>query len=220
MRTAADKRHYWLRKLHSLTGVAPIGGYLAFHLFENAGILVSPGLFERNAEFIESFGFLILPVEALLIGSLLFHAIYGVFIAADARPNNVRYGLGRNWFFLFQRVTGIIALVFLCYHVWDTRIEYYMGDFGYGPHVEVTAGWMARNIWGPGMIGGAAYIIGAVASTFHLTNGLWSFLIKWGVTVGPNAQRVSGWVCNAAGAGMSVAFIAVALEFKNFVASS
>src|SRR5688572_23719690 len=112
MRTAADTRHYWLRKLHSLTGVLPIGGYLFFHLFENAGILVGAELFERNAEFIESFGLLIVPVEALLLGSLLFHGIYGLFIAADARPNIARYPISRNWFFLFQRVTGVIALIF------------------------------------------------------------------------------------------------------------
>ena len=217
MRTAADKRHYWLRKLHSLTGILPIGGYLMFHLFENAGILVDHGkLFERNVAFIEGFGFLIVPVEALLIGSLLFHGIYGLFIVADARPNVVRYGLSRNWFFTFQRVTGIIALAFLVYHVWDTRIEFYLGEFGYGPHVDVTKEWMAGNIWGAGAVSAAAYIVGAVASTWHLTNGIWSFLIKWGITVGPTAQRVSGWVWNAVGVAMSVAFVAIALEFKNF----
>ena len=69
MLTAAERRHFWLRKLHSLSGLVPIGGYLFFHLFENAGVLVSPDLFERNAKFIESFDFLIAPIEALLIGS-------------------------------------------------------------------------------------------------------------------------------------------------------
>lgn len=216
MRTAADKRHYWLRKLHSLTGILPIGGYLMFHLFENAGILVGAEIFERNAEFIESFGFLIVPVEAVLIGSLLFHGIYGLFIVADARPNVVRYGLARNWFFTFQRVTGVIALAFLVYHVWDTRIEYYRGELGLIDQVHVTAEWMAGNIWGMGALGGAIYIVGAVASTWHLTNGIWSFLIKWGITVGPTAQRVSGWVWNTVGVAMSLAFVAVALEFKNF----
>ena len=218
MRTAADKRHYWLRKLHSLTGVLPIGGYLFFHLFENAGILVSGELFQRNAEFIESFGFLIAPVEALLIGSLLFHGVYGLFIVADARPNIARYPIPRNWFFLFQRVTGVIALLFIGYHVWDTRIEFYQGEYT-GQHVEITARWMGQNIWGVGaanVLTGAAYIIGATASSMHLCNGIWSFLIKWGITVGATSQRVSSWVWNGLGVAMSVAFIMVALKFRTF----
>jgi succinate dehydrogenase / fumarate reductase, cytochrome b subunit len=218
MQTAADKRHYWLRKLHSLTGVLPIGGYLFFHLFENAGILVSGELFERNALFIESFGFLIAPVEALLIGSLLFHGVYGLFIVADARPNIARYPIPRNWFFLFQRVTGVMALLFIGYHVWDTRIEFYRGQMS-GEHVAVTARWMGQNIWGIGAanaITGAAYIAGAIASSMHLCNGLWSFLIKWGITVGPTSQRVSSWVWNGLGVLMSVAFVMVALKFRTF----
>lgn len=216
MRTAADKRHYWLRKLHSLTGIAPIGGYLIFHLAENSAVLVSGAQFEANAKFIESFGKLILPVEILLIGSLVFHAVYGLFIVADARPNVARYALGRNWFFTFQRVTGIVALVFLAYHVWGTRVQVYRGELGYGPHVDVTARWMADNIWGMGVAGAAVYLLGAIASTFHLTNGIWSFLIKWGVTVGPTSQRVSGWIWNAVGIVMAVGFVMVVMQFKNY----
>ena len=216
MRTAADKRHYWLRKLHSLTGIVPIGGYLFFHLFENAAVLLSAERFQANVAFIEGFGWMILPIEALLIGSLVFHGVYGLFIVADARPNVVRYPLGRNWFFLFQRITGVIALLFIGYHVWDTRVEFYFGQLGWGPHVEVTAAWMGRNIWGAGAISATAYVIGAVASTFHLTNGIWSFLIKWGITVGPTAQRVSGWVWNTVGIVMAIGFVAIAFEFKKF----
>ncbi len=221
--TAAEKRHYWLRKLHSLTGILPIGGYLFFHLFENAGVLVPHEehgtLFVANAKFIESFSFLIVPVEAILIGSLLFHGIYGLFIAADARMNVTRYPLARNWFFLFQRVSGLIALLFIGYHVWDTRIEYYRGLFGWIAPVEVSTQWMAQNIWGAGgasWLMGTLYIIGAVASSFHLCNGIWSFLIKWGITVGPRAQRVSAYAFNFLGVAMSIAFIVIAVKFKEF----
>ena len=37
-------------------------------------------------------------------------------------------------------------------------------------------------------------VIGVVAATFHFSNGLWSFMAHWGITVGPRAQRVSGIV--------------------------
>ena len=78
---------------------------------------------------------------------------------------------------------------------------------------------MGQNIWGAGganVLTGAAYIIGATASSMHLCNGIWSFLIKWGITVGATSQRVSSWVWNGVGVAMSVAFIMVALKFRTF----
>ncbi|MNN74886.1 Succinate dehydrogenase cytochrome b558 subunit [compost metagenome] len=41
----------------------------------------------------------------------------------------------------------------------------------------------------------AVYVIGVVAACFHFSNGLWSFLISWGVTVGPRSQKVSSVLC-------------------------
>ena len=40
----------------------------------------------------------------------------------------------------------------------------------------------------------ALYVIGVVAAVFHFSNGMWSFLVSWGITVGPRAQAVSTWV--------------------------
>lgn len=217
-RTAADKRHYLLRKLHSLTGILPIGGYLLFHLFENSQILLGAEKFQKGVDFIESFQWMIIPVEALLIGSLLFHGLYGLVIAAEARPNVGRYPLARNWFFIFQRVSGVIALLFIGFHVWQTRFHVYMGMYGGWEPVHVSAKWMSENIWGAdgnNMLLASAYIIGVVMSVFHLTNGIWSFLIKWGITVGPRAQRVSAYAFTSLGVILSAAGVAIAYGFKN-----
>lgn len=40
-------------------------------------------------------------------------------------------------------------------------------------------------------------IIGVVSATFHFANGMWSFLVHWGFTVGARAQRVSAIVMMA-----------------------
>jgi len=37
-------------------------------------------------------------------------------------------------------------------------------------------------------------IIGIVAATFHFSNGLWSFFVHWGITVGARAQRLTTYV--------------------------
>jgi succinate dehydrogenase / fumarate reductase cytochrome b subunit len=33
------------------------------------------------------------------------------------------------------------------------------------------------------------FLVGTLASVFHFTNGIWTFCITWGITVGQRAQR-------------------------------
>ena len=40
------------------------------------------------------------------------------------------YPLARNWFYMMQRVTGLIALVFIALHLWEFRIAKLLGDMG------------------------------------------------------------------------------------------
>ena len=40
------------------------------------------------------------------------------------------------------------------------------------------------------------YVVGVVASSFHLGNGLWNFACKWGIAVSVKAQKAAaifGW---------------------------
>jgi succinate dehydrogenase / fumarate reductase cytochrome b subunit len=43
----------------------------------------------------------------------------------------------------------------------------------------------------------AFYIVGILSATFHLANGIWSFSIVWGLSIGPKAQRRMMWVSAA-----------------------
>jgi succinate dehydrogenase / fumarate reductase cytochrome b subunit len=154
-------------------------------------------------------------VEVVLLGSILFHGIYGLFIVRDARANMTRYPRARNWMFFLQRVTGVIAFVFIGYHVYTTRLRVYFGMWGWQPDVEVTAEWMKHNIFGNGWIVTSLYVVGVVSSIFHLTNGIWNGLISWGVTVGPAAQKVSAYVCTIGGVLMSAFGVWVLFGFQN-----
>ena len=51
------------------------------------------------------------------------------------------------------------------------------------------------------------YVIGIVSATFHFSNGMWSFLVSWGITVGPRAQRISTIIWMAAFVVMTMMFI-------------
>lgn len=116
---------------------------------------------------------------------LLYHAIYGVYIAFTAKNNVGRFGFFRNWMFVLQRVTGILTFVFVIWHVWETRVQAAMG-------AEVNYDMMANILSNPAML--TFYIVGVVSAIFHFANGLWSFAISWGITVTPRSQRISTYV--------------------------
>jgi len=87
--------------------------------------------------------------------------------------------------FLLQRVTGIITLVFIAWHVWETRIAAMFG-------AEVNFDMMESILSNPVSL--VLYIVGVLSAIFHFSNGLWSFAVSWGITVTPKSQLVSTYV--------------------------
>ena len=43
------------------------------------------------------------------------------------------------------------------------------------------------------------YVIGVTATVWHFANGIWLFLVDWGITIGARAQRLTGYACIAFG---------------------
>lgn len=195
------RNHFLLRRLHSLTGIVPVGGFLLFHLYENSKALAGPEAYNASVRFINSLP-LVWAMEIFIIFiPLYFHAIYGIYIAADSRNNVLNYGYGRNWAFYFQRLSGIITLFFVTYHLWHFRFQKFIG--AYGPYVggESMSGLPTFEIVREALsqpLVFAVYVVGVIASAYHLCNGVYTFLITWGITIGPKSQRVSNLITNAA----------------------
>src|SRR5437016_5040559 len=123
-RMAPARTEFLLKKLHSLTGLLPIGAFLVEHLYQNFQA-VGPGGAERFDTVVRELQTnpIVIFLEIGAIGlPLLYHAVYGLFISKMARPNPGGYGYLRNWTYLFQRVTGAILILYIGYHVWNTRL--------------------------------------------------------------------------------------------------
>ncbi|WP_053364279.1 succinate dehydrogenase cytochrome b558 subunit [Bacillus sp. FJAT-27251] len=181
---ARNQEFLW-RRLHSLLGVIPVGLFLVQHLVINHFATQGPEAFNNAAHFMERLPFRIFLEVFVIYLPLLFHAIYGIYIAFTAKNNTSRYGYFRNWMFMLQRVTGIITLVFIAWHVWETRIA---AAFG----AEVNFNMMADILASPFMF--IFYVVGVLSAIFHFANGLWSFLVSWGFTVSPRSQVISTYV--------------------------
>jgi succinate dehydrogenase / fumarate reductase cytochrome b subunit len=181
-------RHFFNRKLHSLLGVIPVGGFLIVHLLVNYFATQGRERFTEQVEIMESIPFLIVIEILFIFLPLLYHAVYGLYIAFQAKHNVGNYGYMRNVMFFLQRVTGVITLIFIVWHVWQTRIQIAIQDIAPEHFFDM----MVAIFNSPAMI--AFYVIGLLSATFHFSNGMWSFLVSWGITVGPRAQQISTYV--------------------------
>ncbi|MGM0874830.1 MAG: succinate dehydrogenase, partial [Bacillota bacterium] len=118
----AGNREFVNRRLHSLLGVIPVGLFLIQHLVVNNFATRGAEAFNEAAHFMEMLPFRYVLETVVIFLPLLYHAIYGVYIAFTAKNNVSNYGYLRNWLFMLQRVTGIITFIFVAWHVWETRI--------------------------------------------------------------------------------------------------
>ncbi|HOW72741.1 MAG TPA: succinate dehydrogenase [Phycisphaerae bacterium] len=196
---------FLLRRLHSLTGVVPIGTFLVFHLCVNSMIVLSSGgtdRFQAAVNRIHALGVFLVPAEILFIFlPLAFHAALGVTIWRESKPNVHFYPFWCNWRYTLQRITGLIVLVFILVHLWHVH---WLGEIvpgGAGAMFEpeqasATAAWAIQyHRWWSIPV----YSIGIIASCYHFGTGLWTFLITWGITVGRQAQYRAGLVCAVIG---------------------
>ena len=187
---AGEERHFWLRRLHSLTGIVPIGGYLAFHLYENYQATRGAEAYNAMVRRLQETPFALALEIGVIALPLFFHGIYGLFITGTARPNVASNRYVRNWMYFLQRVTGIVLFAFVIFHLWTTRLvqvrDHESLDLFRLMQSSVENPWI---YW--------FYVLGILSATFHLANGLWSFSIVWGITVGPRAQRRMMWVSAA-----------------------
>ena len=57
------------------------------------------------------------------------------------------------------------------------------------------------------------YMIGITATVWHLANGIWLFLVDWGITIGERAQRLTGYACIGFGVFLLLVGINAAVAF-------
>jgi succinate dehydrogenase/fumarate reductase cytochrome b subunit len=129
----------------------------------------------------------------------MFHAGYGVWLTTRASPNVGRYPLARNWMYILQRVTGILTLLFVIYHLWEFRLQ----KAFYGMGTEAFYGTLQAHMsstWHGIPCVALLYLTGIAAATFHFANGLSTFCFGWGIAITRPAQKRLGLVFGVFGA--------------------
>lgn len=198
------RNHFILRRLHSLSGIVPVGGFLLFHFYENAAIFYGGPAYNIMSEEARGIRFVQILEIFIIFIPFLYHALYGLFIASYARNNTMSYNYGRNNLFMWQRFTGIALLLFLLYHIWSFRFTAFRSNEADADSVAFTISQFPVFVF---------YIIGVLSAAFHLGNGIWTFLITWGITIGKRAQQISQYVTTGISVLVSLVGIAITVAF-------
>lgn len=195
-----DRQYFALKRLHSLTGVVPIGLFLIEHFLTNSFAVQGPAAFDKAAGDLAALPYVVL-IEAFGIWlPILLHMVLGVVIATTGQATVGRHGYARNWQYMLQRATGVFLVLFIVYHTWSTRFS--------GEYLNSVSAYdfVREHLSHPAVF--VFYALGLLSASFHFGNGLFGFAIHWGIATGRDAQR------NAARFGLAV-FVVLALVGLN-----
>jgi succinate dehydrogenase / fumarate reductase, cytochrome b subunit len=181
---------FLLRRLHSLSGIVPVGAFLFEHiLISNSSAIGGPAAYARQVRFLASLPLVpILELFGIWL-PILFHALYGFYIWYRGEVNVGDYPWTGNWMYTAQRWTGAIAFAYILWHTWTMRFtgidlhEYPGASFG-----KVQA-----ELFSPALL--AFYVVGLVCAAWHFAYGIWLFAAKWGLTPGEKARQRFLAVC-------------------------
>jgi succinate dehydrogenase / fumarate reductase cytochrome b subunit len=206
------RNEFLIRRLHSLTGLIPVGAYMCVHLLTNASVLAGAASFQDSVDKIHSLGPALPLVEwTFIFLPIIFHAIVGVVIIRSGQSNLSSYQYQGNVRYTLQRATAWIALLFIFWHVfhmhgwihadwWKTSVAEKLNGANFDwQHATSTA---AKALAEP--FAKIAYAIGVLSCVYHLANGLWTMGITWGVWTTPEAQRRANYLCGGFGLFMAV----------------
>jgi succinate dehydrogenase / fumarate reductase, cytochrome b subunit len=181
---------FLLRRLHSLTGIIPVGAFLFEHiLISNASAIGGPAAYARQVRFLASLPLVpILELFGIWL-PILFHALYGFYIWYRGETNVGEYPWTGNWMYTAQRWTGGIAFAYILWHTWTMRFtgvdlhEYPGASFG-----KVQSEVFQTPLF-------LFYVVGLIAASWHFAYGIWLFCAKWGIVSGEKARKRFLIVC-------------------------
>ena len=189
--------HFLLRRLHSLTGIL-FGGYIIVHLLVNATLAEGfregqdSTIYQQQVVKIHALPFLLLVEWTFIYLPILYHTFYGLWLTFAGQPNVAQYPYAKNVFYFFQRLSALLLVAFIFFHVTAMKGWWSPGlKFDPTHATETTINHMTAS-W---FIGWFVYPLGILAACYHLANGFWTAAISWGLTISAGAQRRWGWAC-------------------------
>jgi succinate dehydrogenase / fumarate reductase cytochrome b subunit len=189
---AGQGTSFLLRRLHSLSGIVPVGAFLLEHiLLSNATAIGGPAAYARQVRFLGSLP--LVPVLELfgIWLPILFHALYGFYIWYRGEMNVGDYPWTGNWMYVAQRWTGGIAFAYIIWHTYTMRFT----GIDLHQYPGASFGKVQMEVLHSGLF--LFYVVGLIAASWHFAYGIWLFCAKWGIVSGEKARKRFLVVCLA-----------------------
>lgn len=187
----AGQGHSFLwRRLHSLSGIVPVGAFLVEHFISNAFATRGPQAYADQVKFLTGLPFvLVLEIVGIYI-PILYHSLYGFYIWFRGESNVSDYPWAGNFMYAAQRWTGAITFAYIVWHTYTMRFSgpiHLMENSGAAFHKVQVA---LQNPWAASF-----YLVGIIAASWHFAYGLYLFCAKWGITVSEKSRLWFGRAC-------------------------
>jgi succinate dehydrogenase / fumarate reductase cytochrome b subunit len=188
IRAGQGTSFFW-RRLHSLSGIVPVGAFLLEHFISNAFATKGPHAYADQVKFLTGLPFVLVLEWVGIYIPLLYHALYGFYIWFRGQSNVRDYPWAGNFMYSAQRWTGAITFLYIGWHTYTMRFT--------GIHLltEPQAAFAKVQMQLQHSWAGALYVIGITAAAWHFAYGLYLFCAKWGITVSEKSRKAMGAVC-------------------------
>jgi succinate dehydrogenase / fumarate reductase cytochrome b subunit len=180
--TVPQKTPLLQSRLGSFLAVFPLSIWTIDHLWDNLYALSGEQAWQSamtgySHPFSKALGLLIAFVP------LLFHAGWGTVRLFSFRPNNLAYSNYGNLKYILQRVTAAGLLAFIAAHVWLALLRPYLTHGQPEPFTDIAREMRFHTLTL------VVYLIGTLATAYHLANGLQNFGMAWGIFASDRSMR-------------------------------
>src|SRR2546422_2763562 len=103
---------YFLRKLHSFTGLLPVGAFLAEHFWSNSAALVSARKYDDVSQDLQTIPFRLIVEWGAIFLPMLFHGGYGGYILWRGESYVSADPRGGDWPYTPPRYTRLCAVAY------------------------------------------------------------------------------------------------------------
>jgi succinate dehydrogenase / fumarate reductase, cytochrome b subunit len=180
--SSATSASFVRSRLGSLLAVMPLGVWTAVHLWSNLSAFQGADAWEKavthHSHPIASF-----LTSLIALAPLAIHTVWGISRMVGARVNVQRYGFFANFKYILQRASAIGVVLFLGAHIFKAKIEPNVINGHPEPFSDMATN-MAHH--GPTL---AVYVLGTLGVAYHLSNGISTFAMGWGLVSSRRALR-------------------------------
>jgi succinate dehydrogenase / fumarate reductase cytochrome b subunit len=114
---------------------------------------------------------------------LLIHTLWGIQRLFTFRPDNIAYSYYDNLKYLLQRLAAVGALLFIGAHLWLALLYPRLVQGRPEPFSDIA---YEMRFHTPTLV---VYLLGTLAVSYHLANGLFGFAWTWGIAEGRRSFR-------------------------------